>query len=432
MSSKFNVLRHYLRFKYKKFGSREALLRHQNEKIEEKLSFVTERSEFYKAYKGKSLKEFPVIDKKVMMDNFNRINTVGIDKEEALAFAIGSERSREFGEKLHNITVGLSSGTSYSQGIFLVENTEKDKWAGYVLARFLPKSILGRCRIAFFMRANSNLYEAVGSKNIQFEFFDIFADMEANLKKLQQMGADIIVAQPSVLLVLAEAVKEGRLTVSPEKVISIAEVLEKEDEAYIKEAFGMSVIHQVYQCTEGCLATTCQCGTLHLNEDIVAIEKEYLDERRFVPVITDLERTSQPIIRYRLNDVLVEKEETCACGSVFTALEKIEGREDDVFRFEGVSGGEVPVFPDFIRRCILFAGSITDYRIVQKTDGRITVYADIDESMKKRVYEEFERLAEEKKFRLSEISFVPYCYDKTRKLKRVERLITRSEENEKG
>ena len=85
-----------------------------------------------------------------------------------------------------------------------------------------------------------------------------------------------------------------------------------------------------------------------------------------------------------------------------------------------------------VRRCILFAGSITEYRIVQRTDGRITVYADICESMKQRVQEEFERLAEEKYFRLPEISFVPYCYDKTRKLKRVERLNTRSEENEKG
>ncbi len=432
MSNKLSVLRHYLRFKYRKFKSKEKLARYQEEKLKTQLEFVTGHSEFYKEYAGKPLAEFPVIDKKVMMDNFNRINTVGIDKEEALAFAIGSERSREFGEKLHNITVGLSSGTSYSQGIFLVENSEKDKWAGYVLAKFLPNSILGKCRIAFFMRANSNLYEAVGSSNIRFEFFDIFADMEDNLSKLQEMGADIIVAQPSVLLVLAEAVKSGRLTVSPEKVISIAEVLEKEDEAYIKEAFGLPVIHQVYQCTEGCLATTCRCGTLHLNEDIVSIEKEYLDERRFVPIITDLERTSQPILRYRLNDVLVEKKEKCACGSVFTALEKIEGREDDVFRFAGENGTEVAVFPDFIRRCILFAGSITEYRIVQEPDGRITVYANIDDSMRTRVREEFEKLAKEKHFVLPELGFAPYSYDKTRKLKRVERKMIRSEGNEKG
>lgn len=48
-------------------------------------------------------------------------------------------------------------------------------------------------------------------------------------------------------------------------------------------------------------------------------------------MVTDLERKAQPIIRYRLNDILVERKEPCGCGSPFLALEKIEGREDDVF-----------------------------------------------------------------------------------------------------
>ncbi len=60
-----------------------------------------------------------------------------INKDEAMEFAVKSERKRSFSSKLHNITVGLSSGTSHSRGIFLVEDSEKDKWAGFVLARFL-------------------------------------------------------------------------------------------------------------------------------------------------------------------------------------------------------------------------------------------------------------------------------------------------------
>ena len=65
------------------------------------------------------------------------------------------------------------------------------------------------------------------------------------------------------------------------------------------------------------------------------IEKEYIDPatRRFVPVITDFSRTSQPIIRYRLNDILTEAAAPCACGSLFTAIERIEGRCDDTLYF---------------------------------------------------------------------------------------------------
>lgn len=423
MNSKLEVLGYYLKFRNEKFSSRSDLEKYQLKKLKKHLNYVTSNSLYYRRYTDKRLVDFPVIDKKIMMDNFDIINTVGIDKDEAMEFAIDSERSRHFSPKLHNITVGLSSGTSHSRGIFLVEDKEKTKWAGFVLAKFLKRGILAKYNIAFFMRANSNLYESVGSKNIHFEFFDIYADTSENIEKLKKFDADIIAAQPSMLLMIAEEIKNGRLNIHPETVISIAEVLEKEDEEILKKAFGLKVIHQVYQCTEGCLATTCRCGTLHLNENIVHIEKEYLDDKRFIPIITDFERTSQPIIRYRLNDVLVERKEPCPCGSVYTALEKIEGREDDVFEFSGKDGGTVKIFPDFIRRCILFSGDITDYRIEQQREnGNLNVYSDISDSMKERVRKEFVKLAEDRNFVLPEISFHPYSYDKKRKLKRISRV----------
>ena len=421
MSNKLNILLSYLKFRHRHFSTRKKLESYQRKKIAKHLRFVTKKSGFYRKYAGKKLEDLPVIDKGVMMDNFDIINTVGISRDEALEFAVQAERSREFDPKLRNITVGLSSGTSHSRGAFLVEKTETEKWAGFVLAKFLPHGITGHYRVAFFMRANSNLYKSVSSKNISFEFYDIYADMEQNIEKLKRLGADILVAQPSALLMIAEALENGRIDIHPETVISIAEVLEKEDEQRIKTAFGLDVIHQVYQCTEGCLATTCRCGTLHLNEDIVFIEKEYIDEKRFVPIITDFERTSQPIIRYRLNDVLVEKKEPCPCGCVYTALEKIEGREDDVFVFSG-NGKEVRIFPDFSRRCILFSGNIRNYRIVQQKDGSIIVYSDIDDEMKKNVLSEFAKLAKDNGFASPEIKFLAYTYDKNRKLKRVERL----------
>ena len=419
--SKLRILSTYLQFRNRLFTSRKKLEAYQQKKLKKHLEFVTEKSAFYRKYKGHELKDFPMIDKGIMMENFDLINTVGIKKEEALEFAVNAERTREFGDKLKNITVGLSSGTSHSRGAFLVEKTETEKWAGFVLAKFLPHGILGKYKIAFFMRANSNLYQSVGSKNIRFEFYDIYADMDKNIEKLEKNGADILVAQPSALLMIAAALDEKKIDIHPETVISIAEVLEKEDEERIKKSFGTDVIHQVYQCTEGCLATTCKYGTLHLNEDIVFIEKEYIDKNRFIPIITDFERTSQPIIRYRLNDVLVEKKEKCRCGSACTALEKIEGREDDVFIFHGEEK-EIKIFPDFIRRCILFSGNISDYRIVQQADGSISIYADIDDKMKEKVTGEFKKLAEDNGFKLPEIRFEKYAYDKNRKLKRVERV----------
>lgn len=420
MSNKLRILGHYLKYKNRKFKTREKIEAFQQKKLKKQLRFVTAHSAFYRNYEGKQLSDYPIMDKKSMMDNFNELNTKGIDRDEAMRFAIEGERTREFDERLNGVTIGLSSGTSHSRGIFLVADKEQDQWAGYVLAKFLPRSILEPCKIAFFMRADSKLYQSVGSDKIQFIFFDIYKDMNANIRKLQECGADLLVAQPSVLLSLASAVKEGGLTIRPKKVISIAEVLEEKDAAYIRECFKVDVIHQVYQCTEGCLATTCEYGTIHLNEDIVYFEKERIDEHRFIPILTDFTRTSQPMIRYRMNDVLVERKEPCPCGCAFTALEKIEGREDDVFRFHRNDGTIEKIYPDFIRRCILFAGEIIEYRVVQTEEGLLQIYADLSEDMTKRVRQEFELMLHEHECKPVEISFFPYEVVKGVKLKRVE------------
>lgn len=432
MADQFSVLKYYLYYKYRRpFSDRSSLERWQEQKIRKHLKYIAGHSAVYRGVE--QLSSCPVTDKTFMMEHFDGLNTVGIGREEALDFAVRAEREREFTPKLKGVTVGLSSGTSGNRGIFLVSDDEKNRWAGYVLAKFLPGSILGKYSIAFFMRADSNLYQAVKSKNIRFHFFDIYKDMEEHRKRLGEIRPQILAGQPSLLLMIAEDIRQGKTGIRPRTVISIAEVLEPEDERRLKEAFGLPVIHQVYQCTEGCLASTCPKGTLHLNEDIVHIEREYLDEKRFVPIVTDFERKAQPIIRYRLNDILVEKKEACACGSPCLALEKIEGREDDVFTFQGHDGRDVPIFPDFIRRCILFAdgggeaektGISGDYRIVQEKDGRLTVYADLTEYGKQKIAEEFSLLSKDCGFILPEIRFTAYGREKGRKMKRVERKNT--------
>lgn len=140
--------------------------------------------------------------------------------------------------------------------------------------------------------------------------------------------------------------------------------------------FGQ-IVHQVYQCTEGFLGITCKHGTLHLNEDLVAIQKEYLDleTKKFMPIITDFHRTTQPILRYRLDDILTERQTPCPCGSVMTAIEQIEGRRDDIFYFPHQTQNTlVPVFPDFIRRAIITASAvIQDYTVVQKSPQHLEI-----------------------------------------------------------
>ena len=95
--SKLRILSTYLQFRNRLFTSRKKLEAYQQKKLKKHLEFVTEKSAFYRKYKGHELKDFPMIDKGIMMENFDTINTVGIKKEEALEFAVNAERTRKFG-----------------------------------------------------------------------------------------------------------------------------------------------------------------------------------------------------------------------------------------------------------------------------------------------------------------------------------------------
>jgi putative adenylate-forming enzyme len=179
-----------------------------------------------------------------------------------------------------------------------------------------------------------------------------------------------------MLILIANAQRSGQISIHPKRIFSIAETLDPLDQKRIESAFGQKV-HQIYQCTEGFLGASCSEGTLHLNEDCVRIEQEWLDaeKSKFIPIITDFTRTSQPIIRYRLNDILTLRKEPCPCGSAMIALECIEGRSDDILYFSTADAGTLPVFPDFIRRAVLSAShEIEEYLVRQRKAGTFEIH----------------------------------------------------------
>lgn len=420
--SKLVAVKNFLEVRWlRKFKTRTSLEKYQQKMLKKQLIFIKKHSKFYKDIDIDNFESLPIMNKQLMMNNFNELNTVGIDKEVALKIAIESEHTRDFNTKYNDISVGLSSGTSGHRGMFVISDKESMQWAGAVLAKLLPKKDLFHHKIAFFLRADNNLYETINSNFIKFKFFDLLNDININLKELEKYEPTILVAPASVLKDIAKQVKNKTLKINPKKIISVAEVLNEADERFIKKVFHKKIIFQVYQCTEGFLGYTCECGRLHLNEDIVFIEKEFIDKDRFIPIITDYRRTSQPIIRYRLNDVLIKSNKKCECGNPSMIIEKIEGREDDIFIFEGAKE-DVLIYPDFISRCLVYVDDIEDYRVVQISKDHIKIYIDnITLKTKKAIIKEFENLAQKKKFIMPKIEFVKYEKILNKKVKRVER-----------
>ena len=379
---KLPILKAYLEAKYRQKWSRKKLLRYQKIREVKIRQFAMKHSAFYADLYRDGV--YPIISKKEMMEHFSSLNTRGIDKEKALEFAQAEEESRRFNSMIGDVTVGLSSGTSGNRGIFLVSKQERLNWCGQMLAKTLPSSVFKKQSVGLFLRANSELYKTVQSKKIQFVFFDLQKSFDSLYDEWIQAKPDVVVAPPSVLRMLAE-----RDIYMPKKIIACAESLDPLDADLIEKAFDQK-IHQIYQCTEGFLACTCKEGRLHLNEDLVLFEKEYVSPGRFIPIITDLHRAAQPILRYRLDDVLVEDHRKCSCGCVFQTIKGIEGRCDDVLYLPTQTGELKPIFPDFIRRTVINTDKeVNNYKLMQLAPDQITLYANTGKQRLKSALENY-------------------------------------------
>ena len=188
--------------------------------------------------------------------------------------------------------------------------------------------------------------------------------MESHFARLATFNPSMLIAPPSVLRILGDALASDDLRISPVKVVSAAETLDALDRSLLTTQFRQP-IHEIYQATEGFLATTDHETVLRLHEDLLVIEPEWLDaaRTRFVPIITDFHRTSQPMIRHRLNDALHVHEQYG--HTPYRGLASIDGRCDDLLRV-----GRQTIFPDFISRALITADPhLTDFRVTQVSEN---------------------------------------------------------------
>ncbi|HPX20901.1 MAG TPA: hypothetical protein PLK86_05250, partial [Bacilli bacterium] len=95
--------------------------------LKQMYDFAISNSPFYrKLYEGKQFRDLndfyqlPIIDKQIMMDNFSELNTVCLDKETLMEYAIAKERNKDYlGYYNGKYVIGLSSGTSGNKGLYI-------------------------------------------------------------------------------------------------------------------------------------------------------------------------------------------------------------------------------------------------------------------------------------------------------------------------
>ncbi|EKO3866992.1 CoF synthetase [Vibrio harveyi] len=375
MDSVRTFLSEFWRTRYRPFSSRTHVEKWQQKQITQHLDWVCRHSPYYNSFQGASLCDFPIMNKQTMMENLSELNTKGLDANSLMQQALEAEQSRNFAaSKVGNVTVGLSSGTSGMRGLFLADKQETQLWAGNILGRLLP-GLWGKHRIALALRANSPLYKSVAKGPVTFFYADLNKPYQEWIKELDEFQPTLLVGSAQALQLCAQFSGQfGQPAIQPKRIISGAEVLTESDRHYISQKFD-SELHEVYQCTEGFLACTDQQGQMRWNQDIVYIEKHWLNAERthYSPIITDFRRKTQPIIRYQLDDIIESKQD----DGVFEPLGAIAGRCGDCLTLNA-SQVPVSVLPDLIYRSItLEIQDRVDYRITQTGAQAIQIEADV-------------------------------------------------------
>jgi putative adenylate-forming enzyme len=280
---------------------------------------------------GRPLADFPVMTPAVLREAFDAWNTLGLTRAPTEAAALAAETGSS-GEVRAGIVAGFSTGSSGRPGLFVTSAAERGGWVGHILARLLPVDALLRpARIALCLRADNRLYGDVERAGpIRFLFVGLDVPAPARFERLRAFAPDVLVAPPQVLADLA------RRTDRPwplRRLFYGAEPMAEAERGWIGAALGVRP-DPIYQATEGFLGAACPFGTLHLNEDVLIVEREPVPGTdRFLPIVTDVRRITQPMIRVRLPDLLQPLALPCPCGSPLTAVHPVEGRLEDLWRW---------------------------------------------------------------------------------------------------
>jgi putative adenylate-forming enzyme len=324
---------------------------------------VIVRVPFYAGLDARALSDLPIVDKRIVLDNFDRLNIKSVSHADARAALDRGD------ERVAGLFVGQSTGTSGNRGVYLISDAERFTWLGVILAKTLPDFPFARHKVALALPGFNRLYASASETGrLALRFFDLTQGVDAWRDALCAFAPDTIVAPPKVLRALASTP-----SFRPTNVFSGAEVLDPLDRAFVEQHLGVRV-REIYMATEGLFGVGCPHGSLHLAEDVVAFEFESAGSELVSPLVTDFTRSTQIMARYRMNDLLRLSDLPCPCGSRFQRVAGVEGRQDDVFYLLGSAEKTVMVTPDIARNAVVDADRrIQDFRIVQTGRNHIVL-----------------------------------------------------------
>jgi phenylacetate-coenzyme A ligase PaaK-like adenylate-forming protein len=378
---------------YRKLSASERdILR--RERLKDLVLYAKENSPYFnKLYENVGedfrLQDLPVTNKAELMANFDDwVTDRDIKISELLKLM---EDSANIGKRyLGKYSVFSTSGTTGKPGVIIYNDT-----AWYVLRAIHNKFLFTRMRDLIcwtlhgfksvtiyakdaFNGTSASSRRMLGEGTIiqrRHTGIDLFEPIPRIIEQLNMIRPAAIYAYPTVLLLLTEEARAGRLKISPRLVMSIGEHLSDETRETLERTFGCFV-QNTYGCTEGgAVAHECKHHRLHVHDGWIIMEPVDKDNNPTPSgsladkwLMTALTSYAQPIIRYEIKDRVILHDEGCPCGDISPWIE-IEGRVDEPFMCPGTDGdGYVGVAPAIFYEILSSSEGVKGFQLIQLKD----------------------------------------------------------------
>ena len=377
----------YKKFKYDRHlsYSRNEIEKLQRKKLINLAKYAYENSKFYKklfksegiTYKeldNINIKDLPKTNKQLLMENFNEVITVDdINKKDVINFI---DKYQNPTKLLHDkYYVIHSSGTTGEIGYYIYTKNNWELLKAVGASRLFDSFGINRKTYAFigavdghyagisFFLSPVNKFEEYFYED--FIVIDINKPLENYINKLNSLQPDVISGYPSAMGLLINYQKKGELEISPKTVICGGEPLSKETVIKIKK-YWKTTPKNYYGTSESILMGI---GTgnqeMYIFDDLILLE--IIDDGI---LLTNLYNYTEPLIRYKLDDLVVKSEKK-EKKYPFTIIKSISGREEDLLWLRNNKGDL-----DFIHPIVfveLHVKGLKKFQILKRNEVNIQI-----------------------------------------------------------
>jgi phenylacetate-CoA ligase len=383
------LIQQLLAEKYNRFSSTEDVLKKSDGRLKQLLKHALTHSEFYKkhyAAQGITVKDsdhlkiedLPFTTKDLLMKNFDKVSSDPLLNIRDVGTYVKSNNDyRRWYKNKYKII--KTSGCSGRYGVFVYDKQSWNILRAFFIDRTSPIKVnpFKKNKLAIIVDTNGlhagiSLMGGVPKIFYDLLILDVHEPQKTITGKLNSFQPDILTGYANSMYLCAHEQIDCQLHIQPKQIGCSGEPLTHEAKNIIHKAFHIPPTN-LYAASESiCMAySSPKCHNLHIAYDWNLIEvidehgEKSQDGEIGNAVLTNLYNYSFPLIRYKMNDRISMRLDSCPdCGSIFPVITKIEGRAEDILKFTRRDGSEEKISPSFMT--FFNEPSIKSFRIIQK------------------------------------------------------------------